>query len=784
MTKALGEGLDNGCYANTKLTSFDLKNALLLWGECEACIEAKMKAPAEPESTNYHNDIIASTWYIDLLPLTDKTVGGNTFMLCATELVTCFMILIVVNSYGHKISFMIFDDEFVLVSTFDDLRRRNIVPSTTPAGMKNKSVEIKIQELKNKTRAMRSDLVFNVPKRLYGELYIAASYAMNSVPNKKTGPTKTPYQIMTGSRPIVPSFKFGQIGLVNSKRTDDKDIRSEYGMFMYNMYNLEKHYKVYMLHRGQMYSKRVFIPSNRFPSSWDLTKRMRCIEEEGNEIDTRHEEFVKYEDGTSTSKFEISTGQEVEIRKTKDDYANAMDNDIKVLKDQIKETSSNRIHMFDDEVFMTNDIPIVDNVVKEDSVNIPDQIVNEHDIPDITMTTPVVITDTPFRVTRSSMKARNVEVAPIFGTNIKSYEAYVRRGSNEGRITEEVIIDWDTIYLQACMGSINHLSKDVSEDVDEELKIIQAYRVSLKKAMADTDDVRRASAEKAVFDEFDNLMDMNFAEGVLASNMTRVQIHSIINAFMFLTEKKLGSGAFDKWKARLVAGGNEIKDTIDEDDRYAPTANHISVMTSIALAAIDQKEIRSYDVKGAYLIPDILPGEKPIYIKLNRETATKFVERYPNMAPFIDINGCMILKLNKYLYGLPMAGKHWNDHIVRTLVDSMKFEQSPSDPCVFKRGSGANMIRLVLWVDDILGSGKGARLDEFEIEFISHYKFTSHSGDNISYLALEIIRQDDGGYLLSSPRTREDISATFEKELSKRKSTVKIPMPEGSIKQE
>ena len=53
-------------------------------------------------------------------------------------------------------------------------------------------------------------------------------------------------------------------------------------------------------------------------------------------------------------------------------------------------------------------------------------------------------------------------------------------------------------------------------------------------------------------------MGMNWAESVFARQMTRIQLTAVIRAFMFLAEKKLGSGEFNKWKARLVAGGNEI----------------------------------------------------------------------------------------------------------------------------------------------------------------------------------------------------------------------------------
>ena len=802
--KAFGEGLDNGCYSNTKLTSHDLKNAKMLFGECNACMEAKMVAAPEPESTNYHDDVVGSTWYSDLVPFTDKTVGGNTYMMVSIEGTVGFIIVVglklkshegvleastktiaIINSYGHKIKSWVFDDEATFVSIFDDLGERGITPSTTPAKSANKSAEIKIKELKNKSRAMRADLDFELPKRLYGELYIAASFAINSVPNKKTGPTKTPYQVVVGKKPIIPSFKFGQIGLVNSRRQDDKDLRAEYGMFMYHMYNLEKHFKVYMLHRGQMYSKRVFVPSSKFPSSWDLTRRLKCF----SDVE-RVEDNVGIDDIVPTEMLEDReqlnedrvTRSQTQRKVTMEGVA-AMNDDIQQVRQQLTLKPDDKMKMFDGEIYMESDIPKASEELEEVKVPIVQQEKRDtiSDINEKVLDSVMIGKSVPnfdiYRSTRSSVKSRNEVIPPVFGANVQSYEAYIRRGSNEGRMTEETFIDWDAILLQCYQSSL------IEAKTETEVKkgALEAYRVSLKKAVADADETRRNSAIKACDDEFDNLMGMNFAKGVKARDMTRVQMLTVIHAFMFLTEKNLGSGEFDKWKARLVAGGNEIKDTIDEDDRYSPTANQISVMTSIALAAIEKLEIRSYDVKGAYLIPDIMPGEKPIFIKLDRETASRFVDRYPEMTEFVDINGCMILQLNKYLYGLPMAGKHWNDHIVRTLCQ-MGFEQSPCDPCVFNKGNGTNRMRLVLWVDDILGSGSSVKLDEFEVEFIKFYKFTSHKGRSISYLALDIVSRDDGGYTVASPGTRDDILATFGKDLQKRKSTVKIPMPEGSIK--
>lgn len=58
--------------------------------------------------------------------------------------------------------------------------------------MKNKPVERKVQELKDKKRCMKADLKYDLPDKLDGELIVAAKIAINSMLNRKTGPGLTP----------------------------------------------------------------------------------------------------------------------------------------------------------------------------------------------------------------------------------------------------------------------------------------------------------------------------------------------------------------------------------------------------------------------------------------------------------------------------------------------------------------------------------------------------------------------------------------------------------------
>ena len=66
--------------------------------------------------------------------------------------------------------------------------------------------------------------------------------------------------------------------------------------------------------------------------------------------------------------------------------------------------------------------------------------------------------------------------------------------------------------------------------------------------------------------------------------MSREEKHRIIRSSMFLKEKFLASGDFEKLKTRLVAGGNQ-QDRDFYDDLSAPTVGTSSVFTLLSIAA-------------------------------------------------------------------------------------------------------------------------------------------------------------------------------------------------------
>ena len=74
------------------------------------------------------------------------------------------------------------------------------------------------------------------------------------------------------------------------------------------------------------------------------------------------------------------------------------------------------------------------------------------------------------------------------------------------------------------------------------------------------------------------------------------------------------------------------------------------------LAAKDGDEGGTCDIEGEYLVSDLLPGEKPIFIHVDAVTAAIIIRLFPQYADCLEPDGSLILKLGKYLYGLPQAG--------------------------------------------------------------------------------------------------------------------------------
>ena len=259
--------LDNALLdSEESLTGRDVDNADAIFGPCEACTEAKMTAPIEPQSQSSPANRVGEVLYADLHALTkDKrsSLGGHrqwligrdeksgmpyaVGMTSKTQKCVCDALDSVIayyNQYGHKVSKYVFDNEAVFISCGDHLRRKGVEPVYTPSGMHNKRAERLVRELKDKMRCIECALPYELPDELYGEKLSAAVEAIGSLPNTNTGATTTPYLMVTGRRPRPRRHAFGQPGLCHSRRGDTPDQRTEWCVYLSS--NEERDHRVYI----------------------------------------------------------------------------------------------------------------------------------------------------------------------------------------------------------------------------------------------------------------------------------------------------------------------------------------------------------------------------------------------------------------------------------------------------------------------------------------------------------------------------------------------------------
>ncbi len=150
--------------------------------------------------------------------------------------------------------------------------------------------------------------------------------------------------------------------------------------------------------------------------------------------------------------------------------------------------------------------------------------------------------------------------------------------------------------------------------------------------------------------------------------------------FVFLVEKFLVNGKFDKIKAQLVANGVQQKKDL-YPNKSLPTANINAIFTCFAIVAyIGQYSVAKIDVKGVYIQTKITGS--PIYMKLDKKLTSSVISILPDLQQYITAEGTLYTRLLKALYGCVQSGQLWYTKIKNILIQE-KYMPMPTNPCIF-----------------------------------------------------------------------------------------------------
>ena len=210
----------------------------------------------------------------------------------------------------------------------------------------------------------------------------------------------------------------------------------------------------------------------------------------------------------------------------------------------------------------------------------------------------------------------------------------------------------------------------------------------------------------------------------------------IIRSSMFLKEKFLASGEFEKLKARLVAGGDQ-QDRNLYDDLSVPTVGTSLVFTLLSIAAHEERSITVIDISGAFLNADINTGLS-VHMRLDRNMTNMMIKLAPHYSQFVDHKGCVVVRLDKALYGCVESAALWYENLKESL-SSLGYKPNTHDICVFnKHDEHGAQCTIAVHVDDLMITSVNREMIEWLVaSLIRRYgDITRKDGPIVNYLGM------------------------------------------------
>ena len=209
----------------------------------------------------------------------------------------------------------------------------------------------------------------------------------------------------------------------------------------------------------------------------------------------------------------------------------------------------------------------------------------------------------------------------------------------------------------------------------------------------------------------------------------------IIRSSMFLKEKH-ASGEFEKLKARLVAGGDQQDESL-YDDLSAPTVGTSSVFTILSIAAFENRKMSVIDITGAFLNAGMDTG-LPVHMRLDSKMPRITMKLAPEYWQYTDAKGCIVVKLDKVLYGCVESAALWYKNL-RASFSALGHTPNQYDICIFnKHDEQGVQCTVAIHVDDLLITSVCSHMiEDLARDLTERYgEVTRKNGPVVNYLGM------------------------------------------------
>jgi hypothetical protein len=172
--------------------------------------------------------------------------------------------------------------------------------------------------------------------------------------------------------------------------------------------------------------------------------------------------------------------------------------------------------------------------------------------------------------------------------------------------------------------------------------------------------------------------------------------------------KRDKDGDITHYKSRLCATGYSQVPGVDFKETFAPTLSFKSIRTILAISAAEDLTLRHLDVTTAFLY-GTLPKDQQVYMSLPRA---------------LNADPRFVCKLEKGIYGLRQSSRLWNEELNGFLL-TLGFVRSVTDPCIYTRRRGKEVLILAVYVDDIIVASSAPQQAKWvQSQLFAKYKMT------------------------------------------------------------